>query len=277
MLKRMKYLVAILVVGICLASCSSNDVDPEKTATIPLLKQIKFDASTIGQIPINSSEINFNFEYDNSDRLIKKVGGYADLNPATGYSKIFTNDIYTSLVYTNNKVTVENFTTSDVYTVAKSSIYYTLNSSNLIEEKEIPNSLVLKYRKLLYKYTNGKLTEVVTTYPNMVYYPEDETDYVLTFSEKFYYDAHDNLTKTEYSELHNGKEEGEKIIRTFEDYDNSYNPFKRLQLLEEYFYRSLSKNNFRKYKETSYLYGSVSTNESTWTFIYDTKGNMVVD
>src|SRR4051812_22131219 len=127
MSKRMKYLVTILIAGICLASCSSNNENTENTATIPLLKQIKIDASTIGQVPINSSQINFNFEYDNTNRLIKKVGGYIDLNPATGYSKIFTNDIYTSLIYTNNKVTVENFINSDIYTVAKNSIYYILN------------------------------------------------------------------------------------------------------------------------------------------------------
>lgn len=276
MSKRMKHLFTILIAGICLVSCSSNGDDPEN-GTDPLVKQMKYEGAYLEQTPVNSSEINFNFEYDNSSRLTKKVGGYVDLSSSTGFGKFFTNEIYTSLIYTNNKVTVENFDTSDIYNVAKNSIYYTLNSSNLIEEKEIPNSLVVTSRKLIYKYSNGKLVEIVTTYPNMVYYPDDETDYVLTYSEKFYYDANDNLIKTEYFEQHNGKDEGRKVVRTFEDYDASYNPFKRLQLLEEYFYRSLSKNNFRKYTETTYYYGDVSKNETAWTFTYDAQGNIILN
>lgn len=277
MSKRMKHLFTILLAGICLASCSSNDDNPENNNTDPLVKQIKFEGAYMGQIPINLSQINFNFEYDSSSRLTKKVGGYVDLSSSTGFGKLFTNEIYTSLIYTNNKVTVENFYNSDIYTVPKNTIYYTLNSSNLIEEKEIPNRIIFTSRKLFYKYLNGKLVEIVTTFPNMPYDPNDVTDYVQTFSEKFEYDANDNLTKTEYSEQHNGKDEGRKIVRTFEDYDASYNPFKRLQLLEQYFYRSLSKNNFRKYKETSYYYGNVSKDETAWTFTYDAQGNIVIN
>lgn len=277
MSKRMKHLFIILLAGICLTSCSSNEDNTENSNTDPLVKLIKFEGAYMGQVPVNSSQINFNFEYDSSSRLTKKVGGYVDLSSSTGFGKFFTNEIYTSLIYTNNKVTVENFDTSDIYTVAKNSIYYTLNSSNLIEEKEIPNRITINSRKQFYKYSNGKLVEIVTTYPNMTYYPDDETDYVLTYSEKFYYDADNNLTKTEYTEQHNGKDEGEKIVRTFEDYDASYNPFKRLQLLEEYFYRSLSKNNFRKYTETLYYYENVSKNETAWTFTYDAQGNIVLN
>jgi hypothetical protein len=274
MSKTIKHLFTILVAGICLASCSSVDEDVPDTNTDPLVKQMKFDGASI-DLPINPGEVNFNFEYDSSKRLTKKWGGYVDISPTTGFSKIFTGKVYTSLIYSNNKVTVENFYDSDVYTVAKGTIYYTLNSTNLIAEKEVPNRIVINSRKQFYKYAEGKLIEVITTYPNMTYYPDDPTDYVLTFSEKFFYDANNNLTKTEYTELHNGKSEGEKIVRTFEDYDTSYNPFKRLQLLEEYFYRSISKNNFRKYTETLYYYNTVSTKETGWTFTYDAQGNIV--
>ncbi|TCN57385.1 hypothetical protein D0809_12480 [Flavobacterium circumlabens] len=276
MSKSIKHLFTILIAGICLASCSSADEDAPDTNTDPLVKQIKFDGSNNG-FPVNPSEINFLFEYDNTKRLTKKVGGYLALGAATGFDRIFSDKLYTSLVYSSNKVTVENFYDSDIYAVSKGTIYYTLNSANLIAEKEVPNTIAINTKKQVYKYAEGKLTEVVTSYPNMTYYPEDPTDYVLTFSEKFFYDANNNLTKTEYTELHNGKSEGERIVRTFEDYDTSYNPFKRMQLLEEYFYRSLSRNNFRKYTETLYYYDNVSTNETGWTFVYDAQGNIIVN
>lgn len=276
MSKSIKYLFTILVAGICLASCSSADEDVPDPNTDPLVKQMKFDGANNG-FPVNPSEINFNFEYDNTKRLTKKVGGYLPLAAATGFDRIFSDKLYTSLVYSNNKVTVENFYDSDIYAVSKGTIYYTLNSANLIAEKEVPNTIAINTKKQVYKYAEGKLTEVVTSYPNMTYYPEDPTDYILTFSEKFFYDANNNLTKTEYTELHNGKSEGEKIVRTFEDYDTSYNPFKRMQLLEDYFYRSLSRNNFRKYTETLYYYDTVSTKETGWTFLYDAQGNIVVN
>jgi hypothetical protein len=273
----MKHLFTILFIGILFFSCSSNEDDAADTNSDPLVKQIKFDGATNTGLAINSQEINFNFEYDNSKRLTKKVGGYLAISPNTGFDRIFSNKVYTSFVYSNNKATVENFYDSDNYAVAKGTIYYTLNSANLIVEKEVPNSIAINSKKLVYKYSEGKLTEVVTSYPNMTYYPDDETDFILTFSEKFYYDAKNNLTKTEYTELHNGKNEGRKIVRTFEEYDTSYNPFKRMQLVEEYFYRSLSKNNFRKYTETSYYHDDVSTNETGWKFVYDNQGNIIVN
>ncbi|BFM44289.1 hypothetical protein CFS9_29300 [Flavobacterium sp. CFS9] len=277
MLKRLKHLFTILIAGISLVSCSNADEDSSNNNNDPLVKQINFEGANFTGLPVYPSEIKFNFEYDNSKRLIKKVGGYLAVAPTTGYDRYFSDKVCTSLVYNDNKVTVENFYDSDIYTVAKSTLYYTLNSANLIVEKEIPNTIANNSRKLVYKYSDGKLTEIITSYPNMKYYANDPTDFVLTFSEKFYYDANNNLTKTESTELHNGKSEGEKIVRTFEDYDTSYNPYKRMQLLEEYFYRSLSRNNFRKYSETIDHYGEVSTKKTSWTFVYDTQGNIVVN
>lgn len=271
----MKYLFTILVAGICLVSCSSNEDNTENKDSDPLVKQMKFDGSN-PVLTDNYQNLNFNFEYDNQKRLTKKVGGYMAIASGTGYSRAYTDKVFTSLIYTNNKVTVENFY-SGIYTIDKNTSYYTLNSSNQIEEKEKPNNSLYQSKKLFYKYSNGKLIEIVTTYPNMPYDPNEETDYILTYSEKFYYDDNENLFKTEYFEQHNGKNEGEKIVRTFEDYDKSYNPFKRFQLLEEYFYRSLSRNNFRRYTETSDYYGNSREVEANWEFTYDTKGNIVLN
>lgn len=201
------------------------------------------------------------------------------LSPTTGYSGFFTNEMYTSLVYNNNKVTVENFSTSTVFSVPKNSIYFTLNGAMQIEQKEIPN-IYNNYwsKKQVYNYLNNKLVEIKTTLPNMPYDPSDPNDYLLTYSEKFYYNNNGNLAKTEYFEQQNGINIGEKIVRIFENYDSSLNPWERFYLLEEYFYRSFSKNNYRKYTELHYNNDIItSSNETNWTFLYDSNGNILIN
>lgn len=272
MSKRMKYLVTILIAGICLASCS-NEENTENSNNESVLNEINVDVTNQA---LFTGDQYFSFEYNNEKKLLKKTGGFIELSPVTGYSTIYSKEIYTLLTYTNNKVIVENFSTSLDFTVPKNTIYYSLNGSSQIEQKEVPNVYnIVHSKKLAFKYSDGKLREIITSFPNMFY---DPNDYVITYAEKFYYDTNNNLINAEYLELHNGKEEGKKIVRTFEDYDTSYNPFKRLQLLEEYFYRSISKNNFRKYKETSYNNGTVvSEYETSWAFTYDTQGNILLN
>lgn len=105
----------------------------------------------------------------------------------------------------------------------------------------------------------------------------DPNDYILTYLEKFYFDTNGNLTKAEYFEQRNGINNGEKIIRTFENYDNSYNPFKRLKLLDEFFFLSLSKNNYRKYSEIHYQNETViSTTNRNWSYSYDVNGQIII-
>lgn len=273
----MKNLFTILFISLSLISCSSNEEDAENNDNESLLKKINLDATNQSNSAINPFAISFNFEYDNEKKLIKKNGGYIDISFATGYSKRFINEIYTLLTYTNNKVTVENFTTLVDYTVPKSSIYYSLNSFNQIVQKEVPNIYNnVHSKKMVFIYSKGKISEIKTSFPNMPYDLNDPNDYVITYNEKFYYDAESNLVRTEYFEQHNGVNEGERIVRTFEDYDNSANPFKRLQLLEEYFYRSLSKNNFRKYTETHYYYDEINTQMLKWEFPYDANGQIIL-
>ncbi|PWB23447.1 hypothetical protein [Flavobacterium sp. HTF] len=273
----MKHLFKILFISLLLISCSNNEDNTENNDNEPVLKKINLDVTNQSNSAINPSEISFDFEYDNEKKLIKKNGGYIDISHSTGYSKRFINEVYTLLTYTNNNVTVENFTTLVDFTIPKSSVYYSLNSSNQILQKEVPNVYNnVHSKKLVFKYSKGKLIEILTSFPNMPYDLNDPTDYVITYSEKFYYDANSNLVKTEYFEQHNGINEGERIVRTFEDYDNSPNPFKRLRFLEEYFYRSLSKNNFRKYTETKYYYDDMNTQMLKWEFVYDANGQIIL-
>lgn len=129
--------------------------------------------------------------------------------------------------------------------------------------------------RLTYHYVDNKLSEIKTDFP---YQPYDVYGFTLTYLEKFYYDQNGNLIKTEHFKQQNGVNTGEKTVRVFGNYDNAQNPFKRLQFLDDYFYRSISKNNFRQYDVATYyndeLRGLTST---TWTFKYDSNGQIIVE
>lgn len=98
-----------------------------------------------------------------------------------------------------------------------------MNNSNEILEKEIPdnNNSTENYwfKKQFFNYSGNKLNEITTTLPNMPYFPNEPDDYILTYSEKFYFDTNGNLSKSEYVEKRNGIEfeNGEKVIRIFEN------------------------------------------------------------
>lgn len=225
-----------------------------------------------------NSGSSFSFEYDNNKRLTKKIGGFVDPGSGSGYDTHFSDKIYTSLNYNNNNVTVEDYSSSANFNVPKNSKYFVLNSNNQITKKEVP---FISNRNLdeiqTFTYLNSKLTEIKTTFPNLSYYPPN--DYIPTYLEKFYYDSKGNLTKSEYILQKDGVNTSEKTVRTFEDYDNSYNAWKRLYLLDDFFYRSISKNNFRKYTEIKYdIAGNItSSKEQTLNFNYDSSGNIVIN
>jgi hypothetical protein len=278
----MKRIITILLLGTIFFSCSRNDDDITNNANELVLDKVHVYFTVVNLNAIinsNGNELFYYFEYDSNQRLIKKTGGFLPMSSLTRYES-FTDKIYTTLLYNNNKVTVENLSSSPEFTVPKNSNYYTLNNSNQIIEKEISttNDNYL-FKKQIFNYSNNKLVEIKTIFPNMPYNSADPNDYVLTYSEKFYYDSDSNLSKTEYFEQHNGLNMGEKVVRIFENYDtSSLNPVKRLYLLDDYFYRSISKNNFRKYTEIKYNNNiETSTYITAWSFNYDANGNIILN
>lgn len=271
-------LLKFLFLALFITSCSNDDAPVNNPDNESLLKEINPDLFYSDFVPVNPGVMKFTLEYDSNQRLTKKNGGFLPVPTSTGYGRVYTKDVYTSFVYSNNTVTIEDFSTSPDFEVGKNTKLITLNSANQIIAKEIPNtSSPYLAKKQIFAYSENKLVKITTTYPNVPYDASDPNDYIRSYAENFYYDANGNLTKTEYLELHNGITKGEKIIRTFEDYDNSTNPFKKLQLLEECFYRSLSKNNYRKYTESKYYDAALSYESSrTWVFTYESNGQIII-
>ncbi|MFD0975271.1 hypothetical protein [Salinimicrobium gaetbulicola] len=263
------------LIFIFLTSCSDDDVIPIDNSA-ELVTKIKLDI-----VDLNSQNDNYYvyFEYDDNLRLTKKTGGWLTLSASTGYNTFFSNEIFTTLIYSEKEVVVKTFSSSTNFDVPENVRYYTLNSQQQILQKYIPHGTTNSWNKQQqYIYDSNKLINIKTIFPDMSYNPDDSNDYILTYSEQFTYDENQNLVKSEITEEHNGIAIGNKIVRTFEEYDNSINPFKRLNLLDEYFYRSISKNNYRKYTEIHYSNNNVtSVFEKTWNFEYDSQGNIILE
>ncbi|MPT32566.1 MAG: hypothetical protein E2600_13075 [Chryseobacterium sp.] len=277
----MKKILYILFVGITFLSCSRDTNDEVIENDEPLVTKMSLILYP-NSLSYNNADLSFIFQYDNEKRLIKKTGGFLSVSGSSGFGGFFTDKIYSSLVYNGNNVTVEDFSTSSDFTVPKNSKYFILDNNKRIKQKDVPSNVINSYRdiRLVYTYNNSnQLTEINTTLPNMPYDPTDPYDYIETYLEKFYYDSKGNVTKTEYFEQRNGVNKGIKIIRTFEDYDSSYNPWKRMYLLDDFFYRSISKNNCRKYNVIRYEEnGEISLNsQQSWTFNYDSNGNIIIN
>lgn len=258
----------LLTLGILFFSCSSNeDENNIKKNNDPLLTKMSY----YGFFSEYQNQALVYFEYDKHKRLTKTIGGFLDLQTNL---YLYRKDIYTLLTYSNDntKVTIKSFANTGSSDVLLNSVYIILNKSNQIIEKQIPISsgdAIWLNQKLNFSYSGDKLIEVKTTYPDRVYDPGEEIRMTL---EKFYYDENGNLSKAEYFNPYYK----EKMIQTFEDYDNSYNPYKRLYLLKDYFYQSLSKNNFQKHTKTFYKNDiMISTSETSWKYSHDSNGNII--
>lgn len=276
----MKNIFFFFFLSIILFSCSRDNEDEITQNNEPLITKMSSVVLYPGYPSYDNAELSFNFQYDSNNRLIKKNGGFLPASGSTGLNGYFTDKIYTALVYDKKKVTVEDFSSSPNFTVLKNSKYYTLDN-NQITQKEIPSNTYGNYwdEKKMYKYINNQLSEIQTTLPNMPYDSTDPFDYIETYIENFYYDSKGNLSKSEYILQNNGVNTKQKTVRIFENYDNSYNPWKRFTLLDEYFYRSISINNFRKYTEIKYDFaGNITSNkEHIWGFNYDSSGNIIIN
>lgn len=275
--KQMKHLIKFLFIGFFINSCHRTENFPDNyTFNEPLITKMNFNIYDPFFFPNNGFILRF--EYDSDLRLIKKIGGYKELPTATGFSGFFSDKIYTSIIYSGQNVTTENFSSSPNFTVPLNPKYFTLNYKNQIITIEIPGDNNYRLKKLTFNYSNNKLIEIKTTFPNKPYDSTNPYDYILTYLEKFYFDIKGNLIMSEYFEQHNGIYQGLKIVRIYENYDNSINPFKRLQFLDEFFHHSLSKNNFRKFTQLQYSNEILfSTSIRSWTYNYDSNGQIIVN
>ena len=211
------------------------------------------------------------FSYNNQGKLTKLKKDYIS----------YIDPVYLNFEYSGNTVTVSDKIDDNSVNLSKKKVVYTYDN-NKIKEKFIYYNSVDEYsaQKYYYEYNPvGKLKKITLRYPNI----KSESPYyedldIFERIDTFIFDGN-NLKKIvsqsvkEYNDNSNARTE-----TVFSDYDNAKNPFKRLGLIEPYFYRSLSDNNYREMKIDLYDENNISIGvaSSKWVFSYDKNNNMLL-
>ncbi len=203
---------------------------------------------------------NSKFE-DSGDKVVKRIGGFIAIPASSGWSWLYTESIHDSVQYLN-KNTIRIFT-----------------ADNFEELNVNPNEreITLEDERMVRKITatdleTGKDADTIFFYydaQNRIERTEQHFESTI-ITRTYTFDAAGNLTKISGVKKYRDGEVAATTEETFDGYDNKPNPLKGLCLWQDYFYRSLSNNNF-----TSYTYASGSTEEiKNWTLVYDSDGNV---
>lgn len=292
----------IIILSLLNLSCSSDNIDNDVIELVDNFyiqsyhtAYVQFDHSWY---TLPDSDKLVKLEYDNQNRMNKKIGGMIQTSVAwSSVAWLLTDSIYTDFEYVGNKIHLIEKTSpySNIHIPENKTTNVLDNDNKIIQKiifKEKNNIQISNYDTINYTYDNyGKLISYLKTstdvYQNIsrrnleksdIYYSNENVDSIITIS------------STKYSDLpyikYNLKE-----TKKFGGYDSAQNPFRKLQLFEETFNRSLSKNNFTEYEETfdyySYLnsdYSQTPTlvpsgnfNSRTWSFAYDENGDWIYD
>ena len=177
---KINYLLQFLFAAFLFISCDREEIG-EVVQEDPLVTKLSVRVLDPNAMPFNNAEMSYNFAYDDSQRLTKKVGGFLPVSGSTGYNFLyFSKLIQTEIKYNGNNVVVEDFSTSPDFSVQKNTRSYTLNAQNQIIGREIPDASVYWFKKDTFIYKNGKLDEIKTTLPNKPYDPTDPDDHIFT-------------------------------------------------------------------------------------------------
>ncbi|MFZ4931469.1 hypothetical protein [Chryseobacterium sp. Mn2064] len=271
----MKFKSLLLATLLAMASCSDNDelpVDHSEQTITENTSKISWNYPVLSPV-FNGLEQNYMFEYDSQGRVTKKNGGVVLSSGASGGLNHFTNLIYTKVTYTGNTAVIDDYSSDPSFNVQLNERKFDFDNLGRIIKSVIPSTYNIQQEKhLTYTYdTSGRLIEILTEFPNLPYDSTDPDDYVLTFLEKFTYNSVGNLEKAVRVERHNSMVFKTTQELQFSNFDGAQNPFKNLGIFTDYFYLSLSKNNFQKQiiKEFDYSGQVSSTKELSWTNQYN--------
>src|SRR5690606_23537130 len=301
MIKNKFFFFGILVSLIANFSCSHDDDSGEHVIEQPvdnfyIESYHGFYAQYNGYLFPGMEYSNMvTFDYDESNRITKRNGDMFLMSPNSGGGGYLHDSLYTDLVYTNNKVRLERKGTPLVANyIPENETIIELDAYNRMIRKMKYNESDYPGRDTTnYTYSNGRLMSFVKTsirvstigdwsvryyQESNLYYTNDNLDSIVTiYSGKGTLDTYTIFSKKE--------------TQYFGGYDTAENPFRKLQMFEETFNRSLSKNNFTEYRKTSNDYDYPNDNYyltptlgptqeeayQTWNLAYDENGEWIYD
>ncbi|MFA5298054.1 MAG: hypothetical protein WC389_07580 [Lutibacter sp.] len=247
-------------------SCSTDDIPDQPKQQLMESYYISYMHYPFGILPINTIAY---IEYNSNNKIIKRKGGILEIDPASGYTYSFSDEIFDELSYQTNKIIIERKTSSTEYQMSKFKRFFSLNNEGKIVQKITETE---DYKDTI-NFNYNPAGQLISSKLEKKHYPTESF---------YYYNAQKNLdsiiTKTSFLSS-TGISLIEKTVEIFKDYDNASNPTNNMMFFEELFYRSLSKNNYSTYSKIEYDINNKRTGayESHWYFIYDEDGNIRFD
>ena len=203
---------------------------------------------------------------NNEGSIIERNGGVydANLDPAVGFTYIFSENIYDEITYIGDKIILEKKSNDPQLIIPSFKRTLILNQDQQIIQKIIETSESSVIDTLNYEYDlSGKLSSIKTNLKESF----------------FYFNNNDNLDSIISNKYNDQMQLIEKTLEKFADYDNAVNPIKNLSIFEELFTRSLSVNNYSFYlfEKTTITQNSQSffSTYREWNLIYDNNGNVL--
>ncbi|ESU24841.1 hypothetical protein FEDK69T_03940 [Flavobacterium enshiense DK69] len=261
-MKKIFYLIPLIVFGSCNNDDDNSFHEPINENDFKIESYHAFYGVYPTTLSLNTDSNNLvKFKYDNQGRLIKRIGDIKYFSPNSGSGPVISDSLFTDLVYYENKVKLTKGISYLGYSTLENESIITFDSQNRIQKKtnRYDTGSGIKLDTINFIYNNDKLVKYVKTSND--HFPDVNFDTRHFQESTLYYDSNDNLdsivtvnslkySDTPYIVIH-----GTKTL-VFENYDASFNPFKKLRIFDETFYRSLSRNNYRRciVKSCPYFY-----------------------
>jgi len=291
MTKNNLFFYVMLIALLTILSCNDDDTEnlilPEDSFKITSYHG--FYAQYDTQLTQNSAQDDLvKFEYDQFNRITKRIGDVIYTSPNSGVGGYLHDKLYTDLTYSNNKIDLENkiIPFGGLTTTSENKRTFTIDYNEIVQKINFDQYDPLQTDTTNYTYENNKLTSYIKTSnfigsswstryfeESNLYYTNENLDSIVTVSSR-------KSTDEQYLVF------VKKETQIFEGYDVAQNPFRKLQIFEETFNRSLSKNNFTTYRKKSSNYSYPANDYSqtpvvttpvevayqTWSFAYDSTG-----
>lgn len=154
--------------------------------------------------------------------------------------------IVDDVTYGNNTIRISNRAGSSERDIRQQEWFLKLKSANQIEYllRRLEDSKM--HDSLVYVYSGSSKIKQIVNY-SVYEYQSEKYAYKRSVKD-FFFNASGNLEKVETRQLLDDGFVIKMITETFGNYDMAQNPFQGLFMFDDTFYRSLSENNFRKYR-----------------------------
>ncbi|WP_420400956.1 hypothetical protein [Flagellimonas sp.] len=207
-------------------------------------------------------------EYDAENRIVGRVGGIYDaqVDPAVGFKYSFSEKVVDEISHVDNTIIVERKSLDSEIMVPAFKSTFILDEEDKIIQKIIEDSELNTKDTLDFEYDPlGRIQRLVSR------------DMLLQKEVVFYFNAVSNLDSIVTREYDVEEDESTITKEEFGDYDFTENPLGHLNLFEETFTRSLSRNNYTHYFICQWKPSSGSCWERRWTLKNDDSGRVRFD